>query len=65
MDKDLKGQGLFEESDLVQVECLLFCFMPLLQDELAHIVQEWNLHKIRPSSNESLPLSRPETLFFA
>ena len=65
MDKDLKGQGLLKESDLVQVECLLFCFMPLLQDELAHIAQEWNLHKIRPSSNESSPSGRPETLFFA
>ncbi|XP_074606429.1 uncharacterized protein LOC141859469 [Acropora palmata] len=62
--KDLKDQGLYNETDLFQVECLLFCFMPVLQDELRRVVQEWNLHKIRPSSNESSPPGRPETLYF-
>ena len=62
--KDLKDQGVYNESDLVQAECLSFCFMRLLQDELARTVQEWNLHKTRPSSNESSPPGRPETLFF-
>ncbi|KAK2554872.1 hypothetical protein P5673_023534 [Acropora cervicornis] len=62
--KDLKDQGLYNETDLFQVECLLFCFMPVLQDELRRVVQEWNLHKIRPSSDESSPPGRPETLYF-
>lgn len=62
--KDLKIKGYLTKSDLVQAECLLFCFMPLLQDELARTVQEWNLHKIRPLSNESSPPGRPETFFF-
>ncbi|KAK2548520.1 hypothetical protein P5673_031305 [Acropora cervicornis] len=62
--QDLKDQGLYNETDLFQVECLLFCFMPVLQDELRRVVQEWNLHKIRPSSNESSPPGRPETLYF-
>lgn len=62
--KDLKDQGLYNDCDPIQVECLLFCFMPLLEDELIRVVQEWNLHKIRPSSNESSPPGRPETLYF-
>lgn len=62
--KDLKDQGLYNKTDLFQVECLLFCFMPVIQDELRRVVQEWNLHKIRPSSNESSPPGRPETLYF-
>ena len=49
--KNLREQGLFTDSDPIQVECLWFCFMPLIEDELCRVVQEWNLHKIRPSSN--------------
>ena len=61
--KDLRNTGLFNHSDLVQAECLSFCFTPLLKDELRHVVQEWKLHKIRPSSNESSPPGRPDTLY--
>ena len=41
----------------------LVCFTPLLKDELRHVVQEWKLHKIRPSSNDSSPPGRPDTLY--
>ena len=61
--KDLRNTGLFNDSDLVQAECLSFCFTALLKDELRHVVQEWKLHKIRPSSNESSPPGRPDTLY--
>ena len=39
--KDLRAQGLFNDSDLIQVECLSFCFMPVIEDELSRVADEW------------------------
>ena len=46
------------------VECLQFRFLPLLKEELNHIAQHWNLHKIRPSINQESPPGRPDVLYF-
>lgn len=62
--KDLRDQGLYSDDDPVQVECLKFCFMPLIQGELDRVTQHWNLHKIRLSSNEESPSGRPDVLYF-
>ena len=63
--KNLREEGLFDDSDAVHVECLKFCFMNLLDQELKRVAQNWNLHKIRPSSsNLETPSGRPDTLFF-
>ena len=48
----------------MQVECLKFCFIPLIQGELDRVTLHWNLHKIRPSSNEESPSGRPDVLYF-
>ena len=39
----------------MHVECLRFCFLPLIREELNRIAQHWNLHKIRPSLNQESP----------
>ena len=62
--KDLRDQGLYSDDDPVQVECLKFCFMPLIQGELDHVTQHWNLPKIRLSSNVESPSGRPDVLYF-
>lgn len=62
--KDLREQGIYSDDDPVQVECLKFCFMPLIQEELDRVAVHWNLHKIRPSSNEESPSGRPDVLYF-
>lgn len=43
---------------------LMFCYMPLLRDELHRTARLWNLHRIRPSTNLELPFGRPDVLFF-
>ena len=48
----------------LHVECLKFCFILLLQQELNRVAQHWNLHKIRPSSNQESPPGRPDVLYF-
>lgn len=62
--KDLRDQGLYDETDPIHVECLKFCYMPLLRDELHRVAKHWNLHKIRPSSNEHSPSGRPDINYF-
>lgn len=62
--KDLRACGLYSDDDCIQVECLKFCFMHLLRDELHRVARLWNLHRIRPSSNLESPSGRPDILFF-
>ena len=61
--KDLRDQGLYNDDDPVQVKCLRFCFLPVLQHELERVAKHWNLHKIRPSCNELSPHGRPDTIY--
>jgi hypothetical protein len=62
--KDLRDQGIYDDSNPVHVECLKFCYMPLLKEELERVAQQWNLHMIRQSANEQSPSGRPDTIFF-
>lgn len=62
--KDLRDVGLYCDDNLLHVECLRFCFIPLLQQELNRVAQHWNLHKIRPSFNQESPPGRPDVLYF-
>ena len=61
--KDLRDQGLFNDDDYIHMQCLKFCFMPLLRVELNRVAQHWNLHKIRASGNEDSPAGRPDVLY--
>lgn len=46
------------------MECLRFCILPLLREELERVAKHWNLHKIRPSYNETSPRGWPDTIYF-
>ena len=39
-------------------------YMPLFREELERVAKHWNLHTIRPSSNECSPHERPVTIYF-
>lgn len=62
--KDMRDYGLYCDDNVVQVEFLKFCFMPVIQLELHNVAVLWNLHKIRPSTNWELPSGRPDMLYF-
>ena len=38
--------------------------MQLIQDELKHVAEHWNLHRIRPCRNSDSPAGRPDVLYF-
>ena len=50
--KDLRDRGLYCDADIINVECLRFCFMPVIQDELQRVARLWNSHCMRPSTNQ-------------
>ena len=53
--KVLSETGHFDNSNVMHVECLWFCFMGLLQEELHNVAETWNLHQIRPYNREMPP----------
>ena len=59
--KDMR-EGIFCDHDPIHLECLGFCFMPLIQGELNKVATHWNQHKIRPSHNVESPSGRPDVL---
>ena len=61
--KDLRDRGLYCDSNVVHSECLQFCYMAIIQEELNKASKLWNLHRIRPSKNDSSPHGRPEMLY--
>lgn len=62
--KDLRDTGLYNDNDAIQVECLKYCFMHIIQLELDNVVKTWNLHRIRRTKNAETPPGRPDVLFY-
>ncbi|XP_070538243.1 uncharacterized protein [Ptychodera flava] len=62
--KDLRDSGLFHDHDPIHVECLRFCYMGVLQQELHDIAVEWNLHFITSKRNAENVRGKPDVLYF-
>ena len=52
---DLRDRSLYSDSDILHVECLKFCYMPVIRAELQRAAIHWNVHRIRPSTNPDSP----------
>lgn len=52
--------NVFTSSDPVLVDCIRFCFMPLIRKEFN---QEWNSHIISKSRNSG-PRGRPDVMYY-
>ena len=60
-------EGIYDNTDSLQLECFKFCFFPLIQKELDLIKYYWNNHPIclsLQSDRESKPAGRPDVLYF-
>ena len=62
--KDMQEIGILNIDDPVHVECLRFCFMALLQDELNRQMLEWNVHCIQSRKKHGLLGGKPDKMFF-
>ena len=62
--KDMTTEGLFDSSNEVHLQCIRFCFLPILQKELHDTVELWNNHYIRASKNGECIPGRPDVLYY-
>ncbi|XP_015753454.1 PREDICTED: uncharacterized protein LOC107333200 [Acropora digitifera] len=62
--KDTRDSGMSCDADVIQCEFLKFCVMQVLRDELYKFAEQWNLHRMRPSTNMESPSGRPDILYF-
>lgn len=62
--KDLRDSGIHDVNNVLHCQCLQFCFMSIMQEELDRVREHWNLHKVRKMSNVVLPSGKPDFLYF-
>ena len=60
---DLTDLEYFSAEDPVQIDCIRFCFMRLIREDLHSILSDWNSHIISKSRYGGVT-GRPDTLFF-
>ena len=58
--KDLQESGVYDDSDIIYVEALRFCFYASLLEDLDDMTEYWNNHKTRKSHAAKSPDVQPE-----
>lgn len=53
--KDLVARGVLDTSNVLHLQCLWFCFSPLMKKALNEIKESWNCHYVRKSRHHTLP----------
>lgn len=59
---DLADLDMLDTLDPVLLDCIHFCFMPLIRKDLCSIMSHWNSHIISKSRNNG-PSGRPNCMF--
>ena len=62
--KDMADYGIIDNSDIVHIECIRYCFVQLIDSELDGVARHWNEHRIRKCKNVDLPAGKPDVLYF-
>ena len=62
--KDLRDSGIYIDHDTLHRECLKFCFMPILRNELYSIAKLWNIKAIQVKKNAEVLGGKPDVMFF-
>ena len=61
---ELSDLQLFSNDDQALVDCIRYCFMHLIRQDLNSILADWNSHIISGSSRSVGPTGRPDTMFY-
>lgn len=59
----MENENLFSQGNPIHVECLRYCFGPLIQEELANARQEWNEDRIRKQNCRNIVGGKPNELY--
>ena len=54
---------MYDDTNFMHIQCMIYCFVPVLREELYTVMKLWNTHRIRPSSNRESPPGRPDVLY--
>ena len=63
--KDMRDNSIFDSGVRYHRECIRFCFIGLLQNDLDEMKILWNNHRIRYTRNAECPAGRPNVIYFA
>ena len=64
--KETVYEGIYDNTNYLQIECSKFCFFPLIQKELGDIKDYWlnhPTHRSVQSERKSRPASRPDVFY--
>ena len=61
--KSLVSNGEVDLGNELQRECLWFCYHKVIQNDLDHVKQHWNTHRIWPTRHGTVP-GVPNVLYF-
>lgn len=61
---ELSDLGMFTNNDPVVVDCIRYCFMHLIRQDLNSVLSDWNSHIISGSSRSVGPTGRPDTMCY-
>ena len=56
--------NIFDETNILHVDCLRYCFMRVIQAELDRIAEHSNLHEIRQQKHSNMSSGKPELLYY-
>ena len=62
--KDIIAQNIFDPSIVYHVDCLRFCSITLLQNDLDKMKTLWNNHYTRCQTNSECPSGRPNVIHY-
>lgn len=62
--KDMVERGLLRTDNPVHLECLRYCFLPLIQRDLNIFTRTWNLHRIRQERHTEVQSGIPTVMYY-
>lgn len=57
-------EGKLNNTDPIQLECVRFCFLPVIQKHLDTFTNMWNLHRIRSQRNNEQSYGIPDVMYY-
>ena len=62
--EEMEKSGALDSSNKVQIECLRFCFGPILKEDLKRCMKEWNEHRVRKQNDCKSPCGIPNVIYY-
>lgn len=60
----LIDDGHLNNTDPIHLECIRFCFLPIIQRHLDDFKEVWNTHRIRAQRRDDLPCGIPDVMYY-